>query len=707
VPNLGAIQGALFFPIRLLFSPLDPFSASGPSAFLKLCLAGWFTLIYLRLLGVSRAGAFLAGVVFSLCGFMIVWLGHPHVNSAMWLPLLLYCVEKSFKCGRGNAFTAPALRAWVVFAIAFACMILGGHPPTAIQVTVTVAIYFLFRLMEHRDDQPLTRAGLLAGSVAAGLLLAAPEIVPYLEYYVHSSSVESSASLARWSLHLTPASLIRFLAPNILGNPAKGFTDLPSLLGWREADPYEVDNFNERTGYIGILPLFLALCAIWFRRDRFTRFYFSLAIVSTLVIFGVWPFAAIAHALPILRDVNETRLLLIVGFSMAVLAGLGWDELGRMQAQRPKLLVTASFFAVAGVVVLWFWFVTAPNLHNLDSAHRAFLRAQFLILAAGMLAALLLAAWPARSTRWIPAVVCLGWTAVDLLCFAMGYNPSISRDRYYPKTPAIAWLQKDEALFRIFAGGSTLGPDCAEVFGLSDARGCDYMTVRRYEELITGRDGDFFFYRNARDFPKAFPLLNVKYILSATALPLNPAIFEPAYSGEIFIYRFKACRDRALLVFDCQVEPDRAAILARVSSGGFDPQKVLLLEDPPAPAREAVDAGNAPTTPGGSVRIVSYQPDDIRMDASLSHPGYLLLLDTYFPGWSATVNGNPAPIYRADYNFRAVSLPAGKSTVVFSYFPASLRIGMMLCAAGLLALGVAWFLPSKRSESIIQNSCES
>ena len=95
------------------------------------------------------------------------------------------------------------------------------------------------------------------------------------------------------------------------------------------------------------------------------------------------------------------------------------------------------------------------------------------------------------------------------------------------------------------------------------------------------------------------------------------------------------------------------------------------------------------------MRIISYEPDDVRIDASLPRSGYLLLLDTCFPGWSATVNGEPAPILRADYNFRAVSLPAGGSTVCFSYRPESLRIGLYLCALGILALGAAWFLPCK------------
>ncbi len=70
------------------------------------------------------------------------------------------------------------------------------------------------------------------------------------------------------------------------------------------------------------------------------------------------------------------------------------------------------------------------------------------------------------------------------------------------------------------------------------------------------------------------------------------------------------------------------------------------------------------------VQVVSYQPEQIELDVGLDAPGALVLADTWYPGWQATVDGEPAALLRADYLFRAVLLPAGQHRVQFDYRPA-------------------------------------
>jgi len=66
--------------------------------------------------------------------------------------------------------------------------------------------------------------------------------------------------------------------------------------------------------------------------------------------------------------------------------------------------------------------------------------------------------------------------------------------------------------------------------------------------------------------------------------------------------------------------------------------------------------------------------------------GLLVLTDQFYPGWTATIDGQPAPIHRADYLFRGVLLPAGSHRVEFLYWPASFRIGATVSALALVAI---------------------
>jgi hypothetical protein len=357
--------------------------------------------------------------------------------------------------------------------------------------------------------------------------------------------------------------------------------------------------------------------------------------------------------------------------------------------------VVAGFWTAIGVVLLWCWHWVGPRWNHLDAAHRAFLQPQFLMLAGSLVASVALLLRFINRQRWLCPAIGLGWVTVDLLVFGMGYNPAIPRDRYYPSTPAIEWLKQDSTSFRVWGEKQVLVPNTAEIFGLRDARGCDFMTVRRYEELINGKAGDFFFYSLAPSLPKPFQLLNVKYVLAFRSAAPDPGLFELVYSNEISIYRYRAFQERAMVVFDYRVDHSPASILDSVRSGTFDPERVLLLAEEPEKGKALSGIQTLATRTNSSVRIVSDQPDEVSIEASLPQPGFLLLLDTCFPGWLATVNGLKAPILQADYDFRAVELPAGKSTVQFVYRPGSFRLGIILSIAGLLAVATAWFWPRK------------
>ena len=116
----------------------------------------------------------------------------------------------------------------------------------------------------------------------------------------------------------------------------------------------------------------------------------------------------------------------------------------------------------------------------------------------------------------------------------------------------------------------------------------------------------------------------------------------------------------------------------------FDARGVAITERPLAglPRVTGSSAGGAPS----AARIVRYDPERVVTRARSSGPGMLILSDNDYPGWKATVDGNPADVERVDYLFRGVPLGAGEHTVEFRYQPLSWRIGWIVSLASLLVL---------------------
>ncbi len=96
------------------------------------------------------------------------------------------------------------------------------------------------------------------------------------------------------------------------------------------------------------------------------------------------------------------------------------------------------------------------------------------------------------------------------------------------------------------------------------------------------------------------------------------------------------------------------------------------------------------SVPVHAASIKSYKSQDVQIEASLDRSGILVLNDTAYPGWTASVDGHPAAWVEANYLFRGVFLSPGKHTVRFRYQPKSFSRGATisgLTAAGLLAFG--------------------
>jgi hypothetical protein len=119
--------------------------------------------------------------------------------------------------------------------------------------------------------------------------------------------------------------------------------------------------------------------------------------------------------------------------------------------------------------------------------------------------------------------------------------------------------------------------------------------------------------------------------------------------------------------------------LRALGDPGFDPETTVILEGP------ADDHGGAGE---GWARVVVAMPDRWQIETSGPTAAYLVVLETDAEGWTATVDGGPAALRRANIVFRAVEVPAGAHTVEMHYRPRSVLVGLLATLAAGAALSV-------------------
>lgn len=179
--------------------------------------------------------------------------------------------------------------------------------------------------------------------------------------------------------------------------------------------------------------------------------------------------------------------------------------------------------------------------------------------------------------------------------------------------------------------------------------------------------------------------------------------FQPTivYDGEVKIYENRAVAPRAFVVHRAEVIRGEEAIVERLQSPDFDPRRMAILEEDVT--AEQLQWLGAEPNPGPVARIWRYLPDRVEMTVETDRPGMLVLLDAYFPGWQAHVNGKPTRVYRTNYLFRGVFVEVGKNEVRFDYSPWSFWAGLGVSGGTLIAVGAAVALsrlpPRRHSKS--------
>jgi len=663
---IGNNQSALCNPTNLLLNLFLP-AATGQTVFSLLTLIGacLFTYALTRSLRGPPSGAFLAAFTYGFGGFMFVWLGFPLAAAAMWLPALLLATHRL-------ALRPTAIRA-VLVSITIGWQLVSGHLSTSAQTLAFWGVFLCYEWIIYRRRREVGWARGFVAFAALALLLGAglgmPQLLPLRESFGLSSmsstgrpgrSSEDPVEEVRRAL-LGDGEFLREIAleeaallvlPERHGNDAFG--------DYRQQRGH--DNYWERSIYIGFLGLFAILVGLMLRpRTGHGRFF----LWASLVLFGILlhlPILNSATYLPVLRYTNPGRMRFIFTLCAAVWLGLSvraWFAPKRSCCRERVLLwlVALALSLLSGVLALltlraisqeW-----APLLYHDRLLRLVKLFAPALV---GLLVSLVLLL---SALRWLSlrratgALVALA--VIDMLVFAARLHVT-SRSPSPPQTPLIEAARAMAQGHRIIGplSGGNFSPNIAMAYGLRDARIYDPLRSARFVSLAERMTGYTF-------APHRLPAL-ARVTSAKVAWRWNR-------SRGVWLQELPDPLPHAYVAAGVEmVSSFKALALLAVPT---DPWRTTFIEG----TREAGCSHPGVITPAD---VVSYEPNHVEVHAHAQHPGWLILTDTYDPGWAATVNGVPAEVFIANYAFRGVPIPAGDITVNFAYVPASCRIGLFL-----------------------------
>jgi Bacterial membrane protein YfhO len=707
-PFLANAQSAVFSPFSLPAYVLPFWTALGWIAVMKVWVAAFGMFLLGRALGMRFGGALLAGVVYAFSLWMVTWVTYPHMSVWSVIPWMLLATDRLVR--------RPDLLSGAGLAAAVAVQFLCGHPESSFHALVVTALFFALRLAQSRRARgvPLLPP-LLAflGAAVGGALLAALTLVPFTELLLGSADLEqrSGASVDEYQVRREFA--LGIFLYDYWGRPTGTSLELFLLA---------------RALYAGALPLMLAAAAIVLRPTAQRLWVALFGAVSLAVVLGIPPFLQIVTRLPIFSSGHNNRLVVFYVLALALLAGWGLDDLtaraGPLRRRRVVLaigagllLVPLAWAALKGDIgellpgraleVAW-GFATPPGPVLLDPSAPDVIRLASLILwVTTAAAALVLLALRLQRRLAVGAFICLAvvLVAVDLFRAGMGYNPAIdTRFATQPATPAIEYLRAQRPARFVTATAEVSQNVIPFRHDLYEARGYDLPVVERFDR-IWRREVEPEYPSQVSPFPLAIPLtllevrpraLRTLRLLGVTDLmqprgeePLRLDGLELAYEGrDARVYRVQGALPRAFVAGAQHVVGDGEAALDAFTRPGFDGRSVAVTEER-LPGVPATDAAGREAGPAGTARIESYEAERVVLRASADRQGILVLGDTWFPGWKATVDGRSAPVERVDYVFRGVRVGPGTHTVEFRYEPLSWRIGWVVSLVSLVALAAA------------------
>ena len=659
-----------------------------------------------------RLAASLAGIVFAFNGLSLNALMWPNIEAALgWLPWVIWLVQRAWQQG-GRVLV------WAVLAGSMQ-MLAGGPEPVLFTWFILLALAvgdWLSWKYNHRwtrinTDQKAEEGQVSEDKAAAGpssrlqdlcpsvsicgcslflrlclvgvlvALVCAVQLLPFLQLLLHSQRDSGFTTASHdWSMPFW--GWANFLVPLFRTSPtAHGVF-------------YQNGQYWTSSYYTGIGTVLLAAVALRRLRDWRVRLLAGLAFLGAVLALGEGTllYTALRACLPGIGFLRYPIKAVILVLALApLLAAFGVVALRAQppQTARFETSLTVTVLVLIGALVAWESVSNAPADVWRATWQSGLSRALLLGLLLLLCLALRKASGAKRAMLGLGLLACV-W--LDLLTHVPSQNPTVPRSTYTPgvANAVLKWGPEP----RLGQSRAMLGPAAREILRFNPLRSSEQTYTRNrlaarancnLLDAVPQVDG--FFSMTPKEASRITALLYDQPETNRAALLDFMGVSQITAPGTTTEW---AHRPTAMSLVTAGQEPifaDDQVAFAAVSGTCPDLRQAVYL---PHEARSAITAKGQPAA---RVQVTAFANQSLTAETESPTPAMVVLSQTHYPAWEARIDDRPAKVWRANYAFQAVEVPAGKHKLTLRYRDKALAAGVGLSGLGLACCIVLWGLP--------------
>ncbi len=704
-PLFANYQSALLYPpgfiLYFLYLLRDaPGIAWGYTLLIPLHM-GWAGLgmYYLsRQLGFNRRAQVISGLAFGLSAYFAARAGFfSMIWAGAWLPWLIWSVDRLTRPGDAEKLMPGVGRTGLIIGF----QLLAGHAQLTWYSLLLAGIWLVYKSLTLGGVKPfLAAAAKTAAGLLAGLGLAMVQLAATFELLLQSQRSSAVDFDLAMTYSFWPWRILTFLFAGMFGNPGLG-------------NYWGYGAYWEDAVYIGIVPLLMALTTIPLlirrlrggepsERSGLALFLWVIVLFGTLLAAG-----KNSPLFPWLYDHIPTfnlfqapaRWMIWVVFGLSLLAGIGTEHWSRPSGRRRKwfqLAAAASLAVIAGGLAARFFLPTIQTTF----IHSFLYTGGILFLATIVGLQTPHMAGQKVKTRW--EIMVSGFILLDLLLVNAPAIPFTDADLYRRSvTDGViasiaggrvylpAWLEQEQKFNRFFRFTDfSKQEDWVHLHQLP----LPNSNLLRHQAMINNFDPllpvrfvgllEKLESLEAQELDEWLGYLDVDKALTSSTETSSVQIREINRRGR---FHWVPCAQKFVSSAEMQ-GPDEF-----FKSGVIGEKRQCIYIE-----TVSTCGSEQPPTGRRDFEVVRDEVNKIEVQVKQGDEGWLVLMDTWYPGWVARIDGEPAEIVRAEYLFRSVCVPEGSHQVVIEYQPGWLNYTLPVSIGSFMVIIGMLFIPFKK-----------